>query len=46
MAISNGSEDRKAPEPGAIGCRVSIMEIRHPTIKSGPDDNLDDLVIL
>ena len=35
--------DAAEPEPGQIFARVSIREVRHPAIKSGPDDSLDDL---
>jgi hypothetical protein len=41
FAISHSPEDRK-PEPS---CRVWMREIRHPAIKSGPDDDLADLKI-
>jgi hypothetical protein len=30
---------------GAVTMRVFVREIRHPAIKSGPDDNLDDFKI-
>jgi hypothetical protein len=44
---SNGGnpEDRKPLEPGQLIARVWIREIRHPAIKSGPDDDLDDFTI-
>ena len=45
-AISNNPEDPREPEPGQIFARVSIRKIRHPSIKSGPDDPLDDFVAL
>ena len=45
-AISSTPEDRKPPEPGHIACRVWVREIRHPAIKSGPDDLLDDFVAI
>jgi hypothetical protein len=44
-AISRSPEDRKPPEPGQIFARVWIREIRHPAIKSGPDDDLNDFTI-
>ena len=44
---SNGQnpEDRKPLEPGQLTCRVWVREIRHPAIKSGPDDDLNDFTI-
>ena len=39
-AISHSPEDRR--EPGELTCRVRIREVRHPAIKSGPDDDLED----
>jgi hypothetical protein len=45
FAISATPEDRKPLEPGQIIARVWIREIRHPAIKSGPDDDLDDFKI-
>jgi hypothetical protein len=45
-AISSTPEDRKPVEPGQLACRVWVREIRHPAIKSGPDDNLDDFAAL
>jgi hypothetical protein len=45
-AISATPEDRKPLEPGQLAARVWIKEIRHPAIKSGPDDSLDDFVVV
>ena len=45
-AISQPPEDRREPEPGQIFARVWLKEVRHPAIKSGPDDNLDDFAAL
>jgi hypothetical protein len=45
FAISHSTEDRKPMEPGQIVARVWIKEIRHPALKSGPDDDLDDFKI-
>jgi hypothetical protein len=45
-AISNGTEDRREPEPGQLFARVTISEIRKPAISAGPHDNLDDFVAL
>ena len=42
-AISATPEDRHEPElPGQLTARVRIKEVRHPAIKSGPDDDLAD----
>jgi hypothetical protein len=30
---------------GELSCRVTVREIRHPAIKSGPDDDLNDFTI-
>jgi hypothetical protein len=42
FAISFTPENRREPEPGQLFARVTIREVRHPAIKSGPDDSLDD----
>jgi hypothetical protein len=42
-AIRRNPEDRREPGP-PVTCRVQIREIRHPAIKSGPDDDLNDFV--
>jgi hypothetical protein len=43
-ATSSNLEDRKPLEPGEMSCCV-WLEIRHPAISAGPDDNLDDLKV-
>jgi hypothetical protein len=46
-AISATPEDRREPEPaGQVFARVTIREIRHPAISSGPDDDLADFAPL
>jgi hypothetical protein len=46
FAISATPEDRKPLLPGQLTARVWIREIRHPAIKSGPDDDLNDFTIV
>jgi hypothetical protein len=46
FAISSTPEDRRELETGHIACRVWVREVRHPAIKSGPDDSLDDFVAI
>jgi Protein of unknown function (DUF3631) len=41
-AISTTPEDRRPLQPGEMACHVTIREVRHPAIKSGPHDDLDD----
>ena len=46
FAISNNPEDRKPLALGQFSCRVTVRQIHHLAIKSGPDDDLADFAPL